>query len=259
MLFSAGPGRAAGHASPPGFPVTGHRPAGAPPPPVIPAGPADLDALSQVIADAFHDLAPSQWLLADPEERREIFPGYFTLYLEHALASGVVHTTPDRAAAALWIPAGPGADSPPADYTARLAAITGRRASRFRAFDATLDRYHPTGIPHHHLAILAVRPGRQGQGIGTALLNAYRQVLDRDATLAYLEASSLRSRSLYLRHGYVPRPGGPFCLPDGGPPMWPMMREPSPRPPGHDTPSPTAAPSTAAAIPQQDPTRETAP
>ena len=164
MLFSAGPGRAAGHVSPPGFPVTGHRPAGAPPPPVIAAGPADLDALSQVIADAFHDLGPSQWLLAYPQERREIFPGYFRLYLEHALASGVVHTTPDRAAAALWIPACRGAASPPADYTTRLAASTGRRASRFRVFDATLDRYHPTGIPHHHLAILAVRPGLRARG-----------------------------------------------------------------------------------------------
>jgi hypothetical protein len=32
---------------------------------------------------------------------------------------------------------------------------------RFLAFDEALDRHHPAGLPHHHLAILAVRPGRQ--------------------------------------------------------------------------------------------------
>ena len=62
-------------------------------PAVVRAGEADLDVLSQVIADAFHDLAPSRWLIPDPGARREIFPGYFRLYLEHALASGTVHTT----------------------------------------------------------------------------------------------------------------------------------------------------------------------
>ena len=51
---------------------------------IIHAGPADLDILSQVIADAFHPLAPSRWLVGDPAERRRIFPGYFRLYVEHA-------------------------------------------------------------------------------------------------------------------------------------------------------------------------------
>src|SRR5450755_4080288 len=59
---------------------------------VVRADPADLDVLSQVIADAFCDLAPSRWLIADPGDRVEIFPGYFRLYLEDAMASGIVCT-----------------------------------------------------------------------------------------------------------------------------------------------------------------------
>src|ERR1039458_4929711 len=73
-----------------------------PGPAVVRADEADLDVLSQVIADAFHDLAPSRWLITDPEGRRQLFPGYFRLYLEHALASGTVHTTAGRTATALW-------------------------------------------------------------------------------------------------------------------------------------------------------------
>jgi GNAT superfamily N-acetyltransferase len=193
---------------------------------VVPAGAADLEWLSHLIADAFHPLAPCQWLISDPAARRQIFPGYFRLYAEHALADGIIHTTPDRAAAALWLPAGPDAPAQPADYGVRLAAATSPWTERFVAFDAALEARHPAGVAYRHLAILAVRPGRQGQGTGTALLRACHQALDRDGTPAFLEASDLRTRRLYLRHGYVLRPNAPIRLPDGGPLMWPMWREP---------------------------------
>jgi hypothetical protein len=76
-------------------------------PEVICAAPADLDVLSEVIAEAFHELAPSRWLIADPEARRAIFPGYFRLQVAYAMTTGLVHTTPGRNAVALWLSAGP--------------------------------------------------------------------------------------------------------------------------------------------------------
>jgi hypothetical protein len=72
-----------------------------------------------VAAAAFHDLAPSRWLIADPEARSAIFPGYFRLILAHAMAAGLVHTTPGRDAVALWLPAGPGVPGPLAGRTAQ--------------------------------------------------------------------------------------------------------------------------------------------
>jgi GNAT superfamily N-acetyltransferase len=195
---------------------------------IITAGPGDLDVLSHVIAEAFRDLPPSQWLIGDRDARTQVFPAYFRIYLDHALASGVICTTPDRDAAALWIPVGETMPSPPPGYDDRLRATTAGWTSKFIAFDTALERCHPAGMPHHYLAILAVRPGRQGRGIGTALLAQYHQLLDQAGMAAYLEASSERNRSLYLRYGYVLRPDGPFDLPDGGPPMWPLWREPQP-------------------------------
>jgi GNAT superfamily N-acetyltransferase len=190
---------------------------------VVRADEADIGTLSQVIADAFHSLAPSQWLIPDPGARREIFPAYFRILAEHTMAAGVVHTTPDRAAAALWLPAGEDGPSQRIGYAARLSAAAGSWASRFLEFDAALERHHPVGIPHHYLAILAVRPDRQGQGIGTNLLRAYHAMLEDTADgLAYLEASDLRSRRLYLRHGYVDQKP-PIRLP-GGPLMYRMVR-----------------------------------
>lgn len=198
---------------------------------VIRAGESDVDVLSQVVADAFHPLAPSLWLIADPVVRRDIYPGYFRIYVEHALEHGIVQTTADRSAVALWIPMAAEPPDPAEEsaasqaYTERLNAATGRFASRFHAFDTALERHHPAGTAHHHLALVGVRPDRQGQGTGTALLRAYHEMLDETHGLAaFLEASDLRTRQIYLRHGYVDH-GPPIQLPDGGPKMYPMWRE----------------------------------
>ena len=192
---------------------------------VVRAGQADIPVLSQVIADAFSDLAPSQWLIGNPAARRQIFPGYFGLLIEHAMASGLVCTTPGRDSAALWIPAGADGPQPPGDYAGRLTAVTRPWTSRVLAFDEALEKNHPAGIPHHYLAILAVRPDRQRQGTGTALLRAHHATLDRDGVPAYLEASDQDTRSLYLACGYADH-GPPIQLP-GGPLMYPMLRSPA--------------------------------
>ena len=196
-------------------------------PAVVRAGERDLEVLSQVIAGAFHDLAVSQWLIPDPDARRAIFPGYFQILLQHALDIGLVCTTPQRTAAALWLPA-TGPTPPPDGYAGQLAEATGPFLDRFLAFDEALARHHLTGAPHHHLAILAVRPDTQGQGTGTALLQAHHATFDWQGIAAYLEASDERTRDLYLRHGYTDH-GEPIELPDG-PSMYPMVRTPGLRP-----------------------------
>ena len=193
-------------------------------PAVLTADAADLDMLCAVIASAFHDLAPSRWLIADPVARRKVFPGYFRLYVEQALATGLAQCTADRTAAALWLPGGPAAPGPAPGYAARLAAATSPWTGRFVCFDGALEARHPVGIVHSHLAILAVRPDRQRHGLGTALLRARHQVLDSDGVPGYLEASDWATRRLYLRHGYDDL-GPPIQLP-GGPAMYPMWREP---------------------------------
>jgi GNAT superfamily N-acetyltransferase len=206
---------------------------------VVIADGTSAGVLSQVITDAFADLAVSRWLVPDPAARRRIFPGYFRLYVEHALAGGIVCTTPGQDAVALWLAASEEPASPPEGYDERLAALTGPWIDRFRTFDQTLESRHPTGFAHHHLAILAVRPDRQGHGIGSALLRAHHAALDRDRIPAYLEASDLRTRRLYRAHGYTDC-GGPVALP--GAVMYPMARQPrAGQPSGQATPGGLAA------------------
>lgn len=226
---------------------------------VEPAHASDAGILAQVITDAFAGLAVSRWLVPDPRTRRAIFPGYFRILTEHALSDGLALTTPARDAAALWIPVGAdGPDAPPGAYHDRLAALAGQHLARFQALDEALDRHHPAGVPHEHLAILAVRPDRQRLGIGTALLNARHALLDRDGIPAYLEASDPAKRDIYLKHGYAGY-GRPIQLPDG-PAMYPMWRHPrrGRETPGYGSPS-TAAPPVHGYHHQPEPGRKAAP
>jgi len=185
---------------------------------------ADVPILSEVIAEAFHPLAPSCWLIPDARARWDVFPSYFRIFVEHAMTAGAVYTTRDRDAAAVWFYRGDGWDSQPPDYALRLAMATGRWVEWFHTFDSLLDKHHPDEPRHDHLALLAVRPDRQGQGIGTALLTAYHQYLDRDDVQlpAYLEAADAHTRLIYLQHGYADH-GEPIRLPDHTL-MFPMWR-----------------------------------
>jgi GNAT superfamily N-acetyltransferase len=78
--------------------------------------------------------------------------------------------------------------------------------------------------PHYYLPVIGVEPAAQGRGVGSALLVPVLERCDREGMPAYLEASSERIRVLCLRHGF--EVVEELRLPDDGPPIWRMWREP---------------------------------
>ncbi|MCZ7419832.1 MULTISPECIES: GNAT family N-acetyltransferase [unclassified Micromonospora] len=174
------------------------------------------------IAEAFMVLDQPRWLVPDEAKRESVLAGNFEIIVEHATRHGLVFGTEDRAGVAVWLPSVGEPLPPPEDYDARLALACGEWTPNFVHLDELFAANHPHA-DHHHLALLAVRPDRQGQGVGTALLRHHHTWLDANGMPAYLEASSETSRDLYARHGY--RVAEPFRLPDGTP-FWPMWRDP---------------------------------
>ncbi len=83
---------------------------------VVKAEASDLDALSELIAEAFHNLPPSPWLISDDAARREILPAYFRIYLEHGLARGLVYSSPPTSGT-----------SSPAAWTSKTGATVARK------------------------------------------------------------------------------------------------------------------------------------
>ncbi|MET7460259.1 GNAT family N-acetyltransferase [Nonomuraea sp. NPDC005501] len=181
------------------------------------AGAADVPRVAELIATAFAPLDAVAYLVPESAGRHEIMTADFLILVEHAARHGRIDVIDDAPAVAVWFPRTGPVPEPPG-YERRLAEATGPWLPRFRLLDSLFDKHHPDE-PHHHLAFLAVHPSRQGQGLGTALLRHHHAELG--GLPAYLEASSPRSRALYLRHGYRPR--DPFALPDGST-FWPMWR-----------------------------------
>ncbi|MFF0097735.1 GNAT family N-acetyltransferase [Micromonospora sp. NPDC005257] len=185
---------------------------------------ADTVRLVSVLVEAFFDGPVADWLVPDHDDRRAVYHRYFALALRHGLDHGHVDTTTDRSAVAIWYPRHEPAPSAPPEHQAALEAATGRYAPKFTLLEAMFDAFHPRE-PHHYLAYVAVSPDQQSRGIGAALLGSYHRRLDALGLPAYLEASSMRNRRLYLRLGY--RAGPPLVLPTSGPMIWRMWRGPA--------------------------------
>jgi len=193
------------------------------------AAPTDINRLSTLMADAFLIAPVGDWLIPDLTARRTVYIDYFGIFVRHGLRHGVIEVNHNLTGAAIWFPQDHTTPEPD-DYDTQLAAACGPWTDRFKLLDDTFARQHPAGVFHHYLAFLAVAPNAQNQGIGSALLEHHHHWLDRNGIPAFLEASMPRNRDLYLRYGYAP--SEPFHLPENGPPLWPMWRDPkSPEPP----------------------------
>ena len=191
------------------------------------ATPADVPALARVLADAFYDDPAGRWFFPQARTRRRRLERFFRLVaLERmALPHDEVHTTEDLAGAALWMPPGSLESSTLAELLLlpRIVRSCGPDTARTLRNIAAMDAVHPHE-PHWYLPQIGVATGRQGQGIGSALLRPVLDRCDAEGMPAYLEATTTRSRDLYARHGF--EVVEVMTLPDGGPPLWRMWRDP---------------------------------
>ncbi|MDG9674684.1 GNAT family N-acetyltransferase [Micromonospora sp. DH14] len=181
----------------------------------------DAEGLISVLAEAFFDGPVADWLVPDPNDRRTVYQRYFELALNHGLDNGHVDTTADLSAVAIWYPRTDPEPQNALEYSAAMEAATGVYAPKFTLLDTMFEAFHPSE-PHHYLAYVAVNPEQQNRGIGAALLSHHHRQLDALGMPAYLEASNLRNRELYVRLGY--RAGPPMILPTTGPTIWRMWR-----------------------------------
>ncbi|PZG08819.1 GNAT family N-acetyltransferase [Micromonospora craterilacus] len=186
---------------------------------IRPATRTDAGPLIAVLAEAFHEGPLADWLIPDPDDRRTVYYRYFRDALQHGLQHGEVHTTGDQSAVTIWYPRREPADTGQRRET--LERIAGRYAPKFVLLEEMFDAVHPDQ-PHHYLAYAAVDPTRQNRGVGAAMLTHHHRRLDQLGLPAYLEASNMRNRRLYLRHGYTAGPT--IALPTDGPIIWRMWR-----------------------------------
>ena len=190
------------------------------------ARPADTAAVASALAAAFTDDPVFRWILPDDAARPAATRAFFDLVVEIlAPHDDAWTTTAGVTGAALWVPAGraPMSDDRAERFAAELAELCAPHDGRILELVGLMDQLHPHE-PHEYLWFVGVVPAAQGCGLGSALIAPVLRRADRAGHPAYLEATSPQNKALYERHGF--RAAAPFAV-AGGPPMWPMWRDPA--------------------------------
>jgi len=186
----------------------------------------DVPELALALARAFDGDPPMRWFIPYDDRRVELARQMFEIMLRTVhVERDECYTTDEVVGGALWVPPGrwrlgffqqlrllPG-----------MIRVFGRDLPRAQRGLTVMDSGHPRS-PHWYLDSLGVVPEWQGRGIGSALMQPVLERCDREHMPAYLNAGSPRSRELYRRHGFTVTEE--FRLPDDGPPLWRMWRDP---------------------------------
>ena len=194
---------------------------------VRPATAGDADRLTRTLAAAFADDPLFCHLLPPGVRRREErMRRAFAIDGTRSLSLGSLWTTADGDAAAVWFPPGHWRPTPRQDLGELPAwlRVGGRRMRAFQQVRSALYAHHRDLPPHWYLLYIGTRPERQGQGLGSALLQVVLDRCDAERVPAYLESSCARNVLLYRRHGFVEHE--PLETAAGCPPMTPMWRDP---------------------------------
>ncbi len=196
---------------------------------VRPAQRSDVGRLSATLARAFFDDPVMCWMLPDPQVRRRKLPKVFSVLSRyHHLSRGGMEVALDGGdvrAASLWDPPGQWRQTRLEQLRAlpELMFTFGGAASRGMAIEERMAAVHPEE-PHWYLAIIGSDPSVRGAGYGNALMRSRLDRCDAEYAPAYLESSNPDNVPYYQRFGFEVT--GEIRLPDGGPSLVPMWRQP---------------------------------
>jgi len=186
----------------------------------------------QVLGQAFYD--DPAVIYVEPDDGKRLRP--LTWFMGTAVRYGHVYgnevfvNAKEVQGVAIWLP--------PGGYPLGLARMI--RAGillapqklglgpfvRFTRLMNWAEHLHKQNAPpqHWYLQWLGVDPPRQGQGIGSALMQPVLARADAAGLACYLETANARTLPLYQRHGFEVVTEGD--APKGGPHTWTMLRAP---------------------------------
>ena len=152
---------------------------------------------------------------------------WFEILVESAVVHQWVWTTPAHEAVSVWLPPGcpelSEADEERLDH--KLEEIVGERTALLRELFECFEASHPRDREHFYLSLLGTHSNHRGLGIGMDLLAANLIAIDTLHMPAYLESTNPSNVARYESVGFEIY--GTFALPDDGPAVTQMWREPT--------------------------------
>jgi ribosomal protein S18 acetylase RimI-like enzyme len=164
---------------------------------------ADLGLVLDTLAQAFAADPVMNWLCRGGTTPEALEAG-FGLPVSGMIGCGETRLVDGGSAVAVWMPPGARPRVPLAQWLPNVARA-GHALRRFRPGRLFAMRNvplkHPKA-PHWYLFAVGVRPDRQGQGLGGAVLRETLEAIDAAHEAAYLENSNPRNTRLYERLGF---------------------------------------------------------
>lgn len=135
-------------------------------------------------------------------------------------------TTPAYEAVSVWVPAGfpELSESDEAQLEPMLEELLGTRAQLVLEVFERFEAAHPRDQDHYYLSLLGTHTDHRGSGLGMGLLADNLARLDEIRMPAYLESTNPANLRRYESVGFAMC--GAFQLPEGGPTVTTMWRDP---------------------------------
>lgn len=192
---------------------------------IITLGTSHADEATATLAAAFEDDPAMAWIFPDPEVRARRLPALMRWSFEDHLRHGMVLGTPGCEVVTLWRP--PGTVHAHTKLTLpmmfKFLAMLGTGVQRAELLDRMIEKHLPAGEAQFYLRMAAVRPDRQGQGLGGLAIRAGLAQAAAAGLPAALETAKESNVSLYRSLGFdVIKTWHPA---KSGPQFWTMVCE----------------------------------
>lgn len=166
----------------------------------------DVEGAARLLAEAFHNQPYDICYQPDDERRMELLLHAFRHHVSESLSIGEpLGIGSPFAGVALAVPPlrdqAPGVAKHEPDRQAVLGKEEAARAAPLRELIETRHKQHMPGS-HWYLPIIGVAPGKQGTGVGSALLRAVTSRALQDGMPCYLDTAQPRNVPFYLHHGF---------------------------------------------------------
>jgi len=189
---------------------------------------SQIAAAQRTLERAFLDYPLMVYAQPDEHRRRNGVRALYAAIVRDALRYGEVYTSPGVEGIACWLP--PTVPLPTFLREVRAGLLGLPFAFGWGAFRCLIEygqwhtKLHHEYIsgPHWFLATIGVDPAAQGQGVGSALLEAVLMKADDRRLPCYLETHGEKTVRLYERHGF--ETVRLFEVPRHSIPVWAMLR-----------------------------------
>jgi hypothetical protein len=188
----------------------------------------DSTEVVEILVSAFYDDPTWSWAFPDPARRAEQHRRWWGLFVDGAIRFPWVWLTQRNTATSVWIPPNETefSEEQEAAMEPLLIDMLGSEASRVLQGVKMFDQAHPRGVPHFFLTLLATSTEHRGHSYGLRLMAENLRQIDEAGMPSYLEASNPANVPLYMRYGFEVL--GSFTVPEGGPEVFTMWRDPKP-------------------------------